>query len=209
MRTLVDRGEAEGGCVFLKQITKFACLFDFSSNLERECPGGDAGRWGVKCLELFAGHDVVHRHVLLIRDPVAILSSWTGKSGGVHNNNTHPDEIGITKLMDIYSEVLGASMSGGDAYEPVVLDSDDLAWDPRSTLGGLCDSLGLRYTESMLKWEAGPHECDGPWARMVVPGRLGVRRLGSRQRHRPLEDSEVPDGSAVARFLFTDEHSGI
>jgi len=151
--------------VFLKQITKFSYLFDFATNFERESAGGDAGRWRRKCLELFADHDVVHRHVLLIRDPVAILSSWTGKSGTVHNNNTHPDEIGITKLMEIYSEVLGASMSGSDTHEPVVIDSDDLAWDPRSTLEGLCDSLGLGYTESMLKWEPGPHDCDGPWAK--------------------------------------------
>ncbi|EED93806.1 branched-chain amino acid aminotransferase, partial [Thalassiosira pseudonana CCMP1335] len=107
-----------------------------------------------------------HRHVLLIRDPIAVLGSWMGKSGSVHGNNPHPDEVGIVQLLDVYSKILGASMNATTSNsEVVVIDSDDLAAQPRRSLHELCDALGIEYRESMLRWEAGTHKCDGPWSK--------------------------------------------
>ena len=56
-----------------------------------------------------------HRHLLLIRDPVNVLLSWVGKSGNVHGNNLHLDELGITSLMDVYAKIVSSyAMMGQD-----------------------------------------------------------------------------------------------
>jgi len=47
----------------------------------------------------------------------------------------------------------------------IVIDSDDVAASPRESLQELCAALGIKYHDSMLKWQAGPHKCDGPWAK--------------------------------------------
>ena len=48
---------------------------------------------------------ITHRHVLLIRDPLSVLTSWTTKSSHVHNDNTHSEEVGTVALLDIYSKI--------------------------------------------------------------------------------------------------------
>ena len=88
--------------VFVKQMAKFATLFDFESNFEVD--SGDSTQWKDKCVELVSKSNVKlqHCHVLLIRDPVAVLGSWMN-SADVHGGNPHPDEIGITQLLDVYA----------------------------------------------------------------------------------------------------------
>ena len=46
----------------------------------------------------------------------------------------------------------------------IFLDSDGLVRDPEAVLSSLCETLGIVYTDAMMTWPAGPHECDGPWA---------------------------------------------
>ena len=172
-----DRGGG-GGVVFLKQMAKFSHLFDFDANWEKKQTGGDEcdgpkSEWREECSRLLldagGGWEVRHRHLLLIRDPMSVLSSWMGKSGTVHGNNPHPDEVGIAQLSDVYMRVLGSSMNrrgadgGGGDNNLVVIDSDDLASNPRASLRDICDALGIEYRDSMLTWSPGPHACDGPW----------------------------------------------
>ena len=124
--------------------------------------------------------------MLLIRDPASVIGSWMGKSSDVHGGNVHHDEVGITQLLDVYSKV------SGSGEEAIVIDSDDLAADPQSSLQELCDELGLEYRQSMMSWPAGPHDCDGPWCECGAPplllallARLAVPRtnaLGSGSR---------------------------
>lgn len=166
---LVQEKGHDDGCVFLKQMAKFAHLFDFETNWETDIE--DSGLWKERCLQLFSDRNinVKHRHLLLIRDPISVLSSWMGKSGDVHGNNPHPDEVGITQLFDVYSKVVGASMNRSSQDEDlIVIDSDDLAENPRNALQELCASLHIEYSDSMLKWSAGPHKCDGPWGKSIV-----------------------------------------
>jgi protein-lysine N-methyltransferase EEF2KMT len=80
----------------------------------------------------------------------------------VHGNNPHPDEVGVTQLLDVYSKVAGRV---DEDAQIIVLDSDDLACRPRESLQQLCVDLGIDYRDSMLKWNAGKHKCDGPWAK--------------------------------------------
>ena len=165
----MDRVGKEGdGCIFLKQMAKFSHLFDFESNWETSTVDNNAKLWKDRCLQLISDNNVelIHRHLLLIRDPVCVLGSWMGKSGDVHGHNPHADEIGITQLLDVYSKVLGASINNPSGQEDlVVIDSDDLVCNPPKVLQEICDALGIVYRDSMLKWKAGPHQCDGPWAK--------------------------------------------
>jgi hypothetical protein len=32
----------------------------------------------------------------------------------------------------------------------------------------LCKRLSIDYSDSMLSWKAGEHECDGPWAKVSL-----------------------------------------
>ena len=178
-----DGDHGGGGVVFLKQMAKFSHLFDFDANWEKktcgdECNMTPKNEWREKCSQLLLDApggewEIRHRHLLLIRDPMSVLSSWMGKSGSVHGNNPHPDEVGITQLSDVYSRVLGSSMNrcgdadggvgGEDNNNLVVIDSDDLASNPRVSLREICDAFGIEYRDSMLNWSRGPHACDGPW----------------------------------------------
>ena len=177
-----EDGDRGGGVVFLKQMAKFSHLFDFDANWEKKTGGDECdmtkNEWREKCSQLLLDApggewEIRHRHLLLIRDPMSVLSSWMGKSGSVHGNNPHPDEVGITQLSDVHSRVLGSSMNrrgdadggvgGEDNSNLVVIDSDDLASNPRVSLREICDAFGIEYRDSMLNWSRGPHACDGPW----------------------------------------------
>ena len=131
-----------GGVIFCKHMAKHCFLYDFDNEFSTE------------------GVQLIHRHLLLIRDPVDVLSSW-GVSSEVHGNNPTSDEVGIVPLLSIYS-----TLESRGFVQPVILESDDLVADPERTLSGICSSLGIPYKESMMTWKSGPHECDGPWARV-------------------------------------------
>ena len=149
------------GVVFCKHMAKHSHLYDFDAESE-------VGR--ADDAQSLMGH-MIHKHVLLIRDPAAVLSSWN-EAGSVHGNDVAPDEVGIIPMLGIYSTLMSRSNSGGNAAagggdenkNVVILDSDDMALRPRETLSALCAELGIPYTEEVLTWDSGPHECDGPWA---------------------------------------------
>jgi len=140
-----------GGVVFVKHMAKHSFLYDFGKDCEA-CEDN---------LEIIEGVKVRNRHLLLIRDPVAILSSW-GVVSAVHDSAT-PDEVGIVQLLSIYSS-LNSKRNGDPSIPVTILDSDDLVSDSSLTLQAVCHDLGIPYTDSMLTWNSGPHECDGPWS---------------------------------------------
>lgn len=146
----------DGGVIFCKHMAKHSFLYDF----EKECGATSPDTT-----------TLVHKHLLLIRDPVQVLSSWS-YSSNVHGNDATPDEVGIVPMLSIYSNL---QSRGGQNSAPkdesasgsvVLLDSDELAADPEGTLSNTCKDLGIPYKESMITWEAGPHACDGPWAKV-------------------------------------------
>ena len=133
-----------GGIIFCKHMAKHSFLYDF----DQECK--------------LENVELIHRHLLLIRDPVAVLAAW-GKVGDVHGNNPTSDEVGIVPLLSIYSKL--ESKTKGQIH-PVVVESDDLSSDPETTISNLCEGLSIPYKESMMSWKKGPHACDGPWAKV-------------------------------------------
>jgi branched-chain amino acid aminotransferase group I len=137
---------ADGGVVFCKHMAKHACLYPFESQVTLDA-------YGVK---------LIHKHLLLIRDPVAILSSW-GVSALVHGSNPTPDEVGIVPLLQIYSML--STTAPQQEHAMAILDSDELIRNPQEVLRSVCTSLNVPYTDAMMTWPSGPHKCDGPWAK--------------------------------------------
>lgn len=45
-----------------------------------------------------------------------------------------------------------------------IIDSKDLLMAPEKMLRTLCQSLGIKFSERMLEWPAGPRDSDGVWA---------------------------------------------
>ena len=151
---------AQGGVVFCKHMAKHGHLYDFDAEAE-------VGHPPISPNEVEGSDLLIHKHVLLIRDPVAVLSSWDD-AGTVHSKAVTPDEVGIIPMLGIYSTLMSRRQNNnganGCADDVVILDSDDLAHRPKETLSALCAGLDIPYTDSMLTWDDGPHECDGPWA---------------------------------------------
>ena len=85
--------------IFCKHMAKHSFLYDFDSEYQME-EGVDV--------------QLIHRHVLLIRDPVAVLSAW-GAVGKVHGDNPTSEELGVSPLMGIYSKL--ESKSSDENYD--------------------------------------------------------------------------------------------
>jgi len=128
----------KGGVIFVKHMAKFDVVFDFYAHR--------------------SDNGVIHKHILLIRDPLAVLFSWK-RSGSVHGNAPSLEEVGILPMLNIFSKVQHGNTN------VVVLDSDRLVADPEMVLKQLCDDVNIDFRKEMLTWKPGPHACDGPWAK--------------------------------------------
>ncbi|WP_340646027.1 hypothetical protein [Phenylobacterium sp.] len=94
------------------------------------------------------------RSAFLIRDPVAVLASYTVKRAEV----TLAD-IGVARqreLFDREADRLGAA--------PPVVEGRDVLADPARMLRALCEALGIPFRAEMLNWPAGRRDTDGVWA---------------------------------------------
>jgi hypothetical protein len=90
----------------------------------------------------------------LIRDPAAMITSFIK----VIPNPT-PEDLGLPQQVALFERIQTAT-----GRTPPVVDSADVLRDPRSTLSGLCDSLGVPFDDAMLAWRPGPRPEDGVWA---------------------------------------------
>ena len=94
------------------------------------------------------------RSAFLIRDPAAVLASYTVKRGEV----TLAD-IGVERQRELFErecDRLGRA--------PPVVEGKDVLADPRGILGALCAALEITFDDAMLAWPAGRRDTDGVWA---------------------------------------------
>lgn len=92
-------------------------------------------------------------NVLLIRDPREMLPSLR-----VQLPEATLADTGLKQQWQLF-EVLSRS-----DRVPVVVDSRQLLLDPPGVLRQLCEAVGIRYSDTMLSWPAGPRPEDGVWA---------------------------------------------
>ncbi len=93
-------------------------------------------------------------NVLLIRDPAAVVASYTRS-----REQVEPADIGLLQQVSLLDELeaLGAPA-------PLVIDSADLLDDPPAHLRAMCEHAGVPFTDRMLSWRPGPRDSDGVWA---------------------------------------------
>ncbi|MEM7161588.1 MAG: sulfotransferase family protein [Bacteroidota bacterium] len=92
-------------------------------------------------------------NLFLIRDPGEVIASYI-------KNIPNPDmeDLGYKRQW----EMIASLQDNGK--EVFVVDSKELLTNPRIILGKMCAFAGIRFEESMLKWEPGPKAFDGVWA---------------------------------------------
>ena len=95
-----------------------------------------------------------HTHVLLVRHPARVLSSYTA-----HIEAPSLEDLGYDWQVDWLNQCKR------NDWPVVVVDSDALVAAPAAGLEALCAFLGLPWTEAMLSWPAGGRQEDGVWAK--------------------------------------------
>lgn len=93
------------------------------------------------------------KNVLLIRDPRAILASYSKVVEAVS-----AEDVGIIKQYELFQ-----SLQAKQQVQAVV-DSRRLLQNPKDILTKLCAALDIPFDPKMLRWEAGPRPEDGVWA---------------------------------------------
>jgi len=90
----------------------------------------------------------------LIRDPKHVIASY-GKRFTVKNDRL----LGFVQqaeLLEMVEEITGET--------PPILDSKDILMNPKGILSKFCETIGIPFMETMLKWPAGKRDTDGVWA---------------------------------------------
>jgi hypothetical protein len=93
------------------------------------------------------------RNVLLIRDPSEVVASYVRA-----RETCEPEDIGLPQqgwLSELWDE---------RGLDVPVIDAGDFLRAPEAHLRGLCDWLGIPFSDRMLSWPAGPRDSDGVWA---------------------------------------------
>ena len=90
----------------------------------------------------------------LIRHPREVIVSYLKK-----NYEPTSLDVGFPQQAEIFDWVLRNTLQ-----QPPVVDARDVLENPRRTLGQLCQSLGVPFTDDMLAWPPGYRPTDGIWA---------------------------------------------
>lgn len=93
-------------------------------------------------------------NVFLIRHPAHVVASYARK----REAPTLAD-LGFVQQAELFDHV--ATTQG---HPPLVFDSATIRANPAQALSGLCNALGIAFTDKMLHWPPGPKPYDGVWA---------------------------------------------
>jgi hypothetical protein len=93
-------------------------------------------------------------NVFLIRNPSQILASYSQ----VIETPTLRD-IGVEYQFHLFERLRQAGQA------PVVMDSGLIVQNPAAILKELCNRVGIPFLKEMLRWNPGPKEYDGVWAK--------------------------------------------
>ena len=121
--------------------------------------------------------DVV-TNVFLIREPREMLTSLIRVTP-----NIRVEDTGLPQQWELFEQVRSHR-----AGAPV-LDAKDVLENPHGILNRLCTEIGVPFSESMLRWRAGPRDTDGVWAKHWYDA---VEKSTGFQPYRPKPDP-VPE----------------
>ena len=89
---------------------------------------------------------------ILIRHPKEVISSYTSK-----NKLNSVTELGYPQQVEIANFLKKSNLRFK------IIDSADLLKNPKEVLFEWCESINIKFDESMLHWERGNHPNDGIW----------------------------------------------
>lgn len=89
---------------------------------------------------------------ILIRNPKEVISSYTAK-----NKLNSVTELGYPQQFQI------ANLLKKSNLRFKIIDSADLLKNPKEVLLDWCESINIKFDESMLHWKRGSHPNDGIW----------------------------------------------
>ncbi|XP_071952839.1 uncharacterized protein [Antedon mediterranea] len=109
-----------------------------------------------------ANHALVpkgYRHTFVIRHPLKLYKSWNNMFASIGKADGNLDEV-LLSYSKGYSygehlELYEYLISSGIEPEPIIIDSDDLQSNPEGVLKKFCQTLGIKYTDKLLSWDAG------------------------------------------------------
>jgi hypothetical protein len=93
-------------------------------------------------------------NIFLIRDPRQMLPSLT-----IQLPDARLMDTGLKMQWELFVQLRN------NGQNPAIIDSRELLLNPPQILKGLCDQLGIAYSDRMLSWKAGPRDEDGIWAK--------------------------------------------
>ncbi len=105
-------------------------------------------------IELDRGFMQKTENVLLIRDPRAIIASYTKV---IPNPNMY--DIGVEMQYELMQQLQDWNSL------TAIVDAKDLLFDPSGMLRQLCERLDIPFDGNMLSWQAGARPEDGSWAK--------------------------------------------
>ena len=89
---------------------------------------------------------------ILLRHPKEVISSYTAK-----NKLNSITELGYPQQFEI------AKFLKESNQRFKIIDSEDLLKNPKEVLFDWCESINIKFDESMLHWKKGSHPNDGIW----------------------------------------------
>jgi hypothetical protein len=95
------------------------------------------------------------RNCFLIREPAEVIASYIKK-----NAEPKLQDLGFVQQEEIFDYVQRQTGS-----VPPVVDAGDVLRDPERMLTLLCEAVGVKFSEAMLSWPAGPRSTNGIWAK--------------------------------------------
>jgi hypothetical protein len=91
----------------------------------------------------------------LIRSPAEVILSFSKVVAHVELEDT-----GIPQQARLFEHICSST-----GAIPPVIDARDVLCDPARVLRGLCNRVGVDYTDAMLQWAPGIRPTDGVWAK--------------------------------------------
>ena len=91
----------------------------------------------------------------LIRNPKEVIKSYIKK-----NDLNNIDDIGFPMQIKLFKLV---KEYGG---RTIIINSEDLALNPKKVLVKLCNHLNIPFSEKMLSWPKGKRSSDGIWEKV-------------------------------------------
>ena len=93
-----------------------------------------------------------YENCILLRHPKKVISSYTAK-----NKLNSVKELGYPQQFEIVKFLKDSNQSFK------IIDSEDLLKNPKKVLLDWCQSINVKFDESMLRWKRGSHPNDGIW----------------------------------------------